>query len=59
MDNEGKTATWEYYTNDERKARWKCSLCGKICRKDPREKRYCSNCGARMVKGADDRISCM
>lgn len=59
MSNEGKESTWVYYVNEEGKARWKCRLCGKIVRRLPDDKRYCSNCGARMVKGADDRISCM
>ena len=36
---------WLYYVNDEGKARWKCSECGKICHKDPAEKNYCSRCG--------------
>ena len=39
-------AVWEYYTNDEGKARWRCSACGKICHKHPHDKRRCSNCGA-------------
>lgn len=41
-------ATWEYYTNDEGKARWRCSGCGKICRRNPHDKTRCSNCGAHM-----------
>lgn len=40
--------TWVYYTNDEGKARWKCSICGKIVRRFPAEKLYCSKCGARL-----------
>ena len=43
-----RKGTWQYYTNDEGKARWKCSECGKVCRRDPREKRYCSACGCEM-----------
>ena len=39
-------AVWEYYTNDEGRARWKCSNCGKICRRNPHDKRRCSSCGA-------------
>jgi len=45
-------AKWHYYTNDEGKARWKCSLCGKICRRDPANKLYCSTCGSRNTKEA-------
>ena len=41
-------AVWQYYTNDEGKARWKCSECGKVCRRDPRDKKFCSACGAEM-----------
>ena len=43
---------WIYYTNDEGKARWKCSVCGKICRRDPADKLYCSHCGSRNSKEA-------
>lgn len=39
---------WEYYTNDEGKARWKCTRCGKLCRRNPHDKARCSNCGAHM-----------
>ena len=45
-------AKWRYYTNDEGRARWRCSNCGKLCRRDPRDKKRCSNCGARMSKEA-------
>lgn len=41
-------AVWEYYTNDEGKARWRCSHCRKICHKHPHDKRRCSVCGAHM-----------
>ena len=41
-------AVWQYYTNDEGKARWRCSHCGKICHKHPYDKRRCSVCGAHM-----------
>lgn len=41
-------AVWRYYINDEGKARWRCSQCGKLCRRHPNDKRYCSNCGAKM-----------
>jgi hypothetical protein len=30
MQKEAKYGKWIYYVNDEGKARWKCSLCGKI-----------------------------
>lgn len=46
-----KSATfgvWVYYLNDEGKARWKCDQCGKICHRNPHDKNYCSNCGAKM-----------
>ena len=43
-------AKWHYYINDENKARWKCSECGKICRRDPADKLYCSHCGSRNQK---------
>lgn len=39
-------AKWHYYTNDEGKPRWKCTNCGKICRRDPHDKKRCSCCGA-------------
>lgn len=39
---------WLYYTNDEGKARWRCSQCGKICHKHPHDKQRCSVCGAHM-----------
>ena len=42
-------AAWDYYVNDEGHARWRCSNCGKICRKHPYEKRFCSKCGAHMT----------
>ena len=29
---------------------WQCSECGKICRRDPHDKKYCSNCGSRNMK---------
>lgn len=45
-------AVWEYYTNDEGKARWRCSKCGKLCRRDPHDKKRCSSCGAHMTKEA-------
>lgn len=42
-------AKWHYYTNDEGRARWKCTNCGKLCRRLPTVKLYCSNCGAHMI----------
>lgn len=41
-------AVWQYYTNDEGKARWRCSHCGKLCHKNPHDKKRCSICGAHM-----------
>ena len=41
-------AVWHYYVNDEGKARWKCSNCGKIVRRLPNDKVRCSTCGAHM-----------
>ena len=43
-----KPGVWQYYVNDDGKARWKCSKCGKICRRNPYDKRYCSQCGQKM-----------
>lgn len=48
IKKEAKFAKWIYYLNDENKARWKCSECGKICRRNPHDKRYCSWCGSKM-----------
>lgn len=48
MTKEAKFRVWKYYTNDENKPRWKCSACGKVCKRNPHYKLYCSNCGARM-----------
>ena len=45
-------ALWEYYTNDEGRARWRCSNCKKICRRNPRDKKRCSNCGAHTKMGS-------
>ena len=41
-------AVWEYYINDEGKARWRCSHCGKIIRHNVHEKIFCSRCGCKM-----------
>ena len=38
-------ATWVFYRNEENEARWKCSSCGKIVRKNPHDKLFCSCCG--------------
>ena len=43
---------WQYYVNDEGKARWRCNQCGKICRRDPHDKHRCASCGAHMRKEA-------
>lgn len=50
VNKEAKFGKWLYYVNDEGKARWKCSECGKIIRRGVFEKYYCSNCGARMSR---------
>lgn len=52
IEKEAKFGTWVYYTNDEGKARWKCSVCGKVCKRDPYYKLYCSQCGSKMHKEA-------
>ena len=52
MTKDAKFGKWVYYINDEGKARWKCSNCGKICRRDPHDKHYCSNCGSKNTKEA-------
>lgn len=41
-------AKWHYYQNDEGKARWRCTNCGKIIRQGAYEKKRCSICGAYM-----------
>lgn len=48
LKREGEGAVWKYYLNDEGRARWRCSWCGKICRRNPHDKRYCSICGRAM-----------
>ena len=45
-------AKWHYYTNDEGKARWRCTNCGKIIRQGQHEKKRCSVCGAYMMTEA-------
>lgn len=48
IEKEARFGTWVYYTNDEGKARWKCSECGKIVKRLPNDKFYCSHCGAKL-----------
>ena len=45
-------AKWHYYTNEEGKARWKCTNCGKLVRRRPSDKKRCSWCGAYMSEEA-------
>ena len=45
---EARFGKWLYYRNDEGKARWKCSECGKVCKHNPYYKLYCSHCGSKM-----------
>ena len=52
MDKPARFGVWKYYTNDEGKARWKCSECGKVIRHGVNEKLYCSRCGAKMSREA-------
>jgi len=40
-------AVWRYH-NDEHGQWWDCQHCGKICRKNPHDKNYCSHCGSPM-----------
>jgi len=44
-------AQWHYYTNDEGKARWKCTNCGHVVKHDPNDFKRCA-CGAHMSKEA-------
>lgn len=44
-------AVWVYYTNDEGKARWRCSECGHVVKHDPNDYKRCA-CGAHMTKEA-------
>ena len=41
-------AEWHYYTNDEGKPRWKCTHCGRLCKRRPTDKPRCASCGAHM-----------
>ena len=52
VTKEARFGLWVYYVNDEGRPRWKCSECGKIVKRDPYEKLYCSRCGSRNQKGA-------
>ena len=52
MQKEAKFGKWLYYTNDEGKARWKRSVCGKVIRHGVDEKLYCSRCGSKMSREA-------
>lgn len=40
-------AVWVYH-HDEHGTWWGCAHCGKVCRKNPHDKRYCSRCGSEM-----------
>lgn len=42
---------WQYH-NDEHGVWWGCSECGKILRRPPNDKRFCSRCGAEMTREA-------
>ena len=44
-------AKWHYYTNDEGKARWRCTNCGHMVKHDPNDYKRCA-CGAHMSKEA-------
>lgn len=44
-------ARWHYYTNDEGKARWRCTNCGHVVKHDPNDFKRCA-CGAHMSKEA-------
>ena len=48
IDMTEEITTWEYYTNDEGWPRWRCRNCGKIVRRNPHDKKYCSACGKRI-----------
>lgn len=45
---EARFGKWLYYRNDEGEARWKCSECGKIVKRLPSDKFYCSRCGVKL-----------
>lgn len=44
-------AMWKYH-NDEHGVWWGCGNCGKILRRPPNDKLYCSRCGAEMTREA-------
>ena len=49
MEENGWVATCMYYTDDEGNGKWRCSHCGKIFKKNPYYKNFCSNCGFSLV----------
>ena len=51
IEKEATFGTWLYYVNDEGKARWKCSECGKIVHRFPAAIQLFSRCGARLMTG--------
>ena len=48
MNKEAKFGVWKYFMSEDDRAKWKCSECGKVCKRNPHDKLYCSNCGAKM-----------
>ena len=48
VEKKATFGVWKYYINDEGRARWKRSECGKLCKRIPTDKIYCSQCGAKM-----------
>lgn len=52
IEKPARFGKWLYYRNDEGKARWKCSECGKIIKKRPWEFLYCPFCGSRNCEEA-------
>lgn len=48
---ERPSGVWKYH-NDEHGIWWNCSKCGKILRRPPNDKRFCSRCGAEMTREA-------
>jgi rubrerythrin len=51
VEKEAKFGVWKYYTNEEGKARWRCSVCGHVVKHDPNDFKRCA-CGAHMSKEA-------
>lgn len=44
-----KAGVWEYIEDGATgRNAWRCDRCGKIARRNPHDKSYCSHCGARM-----------